>query len=249
MKKPDFKNSIKKLNEFLTKQDIEKIAFKALAGIWVLVILIVAVLRFAHGAREDIERKIIEAATDVKLRAVIKESEFVRYESLLSSVKYPEGSEEYTRAIKRDPFSEYTGEVTVKPGISAKHDFIIKSIERVQLPLVYKGYIELSDRIIGQINWRDSTRFVKVGSSLNSYSIRNITKDRIEAIDGKGQKVDFELNKPVFGDELEAMLYDNITNETFNVRLETEIDEYKVIDIAPDYVILLAKDIEIKLEK
>jgi len=45
------------------------------------------------------------------------------------------------------------------------------------------------------------------------------------------------------------MLYDNISKKTFNVEITGVIDDYKVIDIQPDCVILLSKGSEIKLTK
>lgn len=243
----DFANVVKKLIGLMPKFNIEKLVFKTMLGVWVFVIFTVIILRIFLGARDDVERRITEAATDMKL-PITKKSEIANYESFLNLVKYPEGIEEYTGGIKRDPFSEYKEELAIQPLAGIGHDFVLKSIDRVQLPLVYKGYIELPDTIIGQINWQDTTRFVKIGSILNGYRIHSITKEKIEAIDEEARKVKFELNKPVFSNELHAVLYDNISKKTFSVRARSEIDEYKVIKIEPDYVILLTKETEIRLE-
>ncbi len=247
MKIPDLFNLIKRLIEIIPKRDIEKLIFKILLGIWLLVIVVVVILRVTLEAHNDIEKKIIEAATSVKFPAEAK-TDMKKYETLLNLAKYPEGIEKYTRGIKRDPFSEYK-EITITPTAAIKHDFVLRSIDRMPLPMVYKGYIELPDRIIGQMNWRDATRFVEPGLTLNGYRISSVSKEKVEAIDEKGEKIEFELNKPIFGDELQAILYDNVSKETFNVGLSSEIADYKVVDIAPNYVILLSEDEEIKLER
>ncbi len=247
MKISDLSNLIKRLIEIIPKRDIEKLIFKILLGIWLFVIVAVVILRVTFEAHNDIEKKIIETATSVKFPAEAK-TDMKKYEALLNLAKYPEGIEKYTRGIKRDPFSEHK-EIMITPTGAIKYDFVLRSIDRMPLPMVYKGYIELPDRIIGQMNWRDATRFVEPGLTLNGYRISSVSKEKIEAMDEKGKKIEFEINKPVLGDELQAILYDNVSKETFNVGLSSEIADYKVVDIAPNYVILLSEEKEIKLER
>jgi hypothetical protein len=248
MKITGFIDLVKKIAGFIPIYNIEKFIFKILLGVWAFVILTVVILKAVLGTRDDIERRITEAATNVKF-STMKKSDIVRYESLLNLAKYPEGIEKYTRLIDRDPFSEYKKKHGVQIFDTAQYDFVLESIEKVQLPMIYRGYIELTDMIIGQINWHDTTRFIKVGSTINGYKIQDISKEKIEVIDANGKLIVFELNKPVYGEELQAILYDNISKKTFSVRLATTIGTYKVIDITPEYVILLAKGVEIKLKK
>lgn len=247
MKIPDFSGSIKKLADFIHKRNIEKLIFKALVAIWLLVIIVVIILRMTDNARNNIEEKIKEAATHVSITAKAK-TDIGKYEILLNLAKYPEGIEKYTREIKMDSFSEYK-KAAVKPAEGQEYDFTLRSIDSVPLPMIYRGYIELPDKIIGQINWHEATRFVETGTTLNGYRICDISKEKIEAIDENGQKIEFELNKYVSGDELEAVLYDNLSEKAFNARLSSEIGDYKVVDIAPNHVILLSKGVEIRLEK
>ena len=87
------------------------------------------------------------------------------------------------------------------------------------------------------------------GDALNGYRIRNISKEVIEATDKNGKNIQFKLNKPVLSDDLEAVLYDNISKKTFELKLASEIDGYKVIDIASNYVILLLDGEEIIIKK
>jgi hypothetical protein len=240
-------NKIKKIYDIIPKNNIEKLAFKVLLGVWVAVLLVILILKSVYVDRDDIEIRFMGAATETTFPAA-KKSDFSEYESLLEEVKYPE-EVAHMRGIKRDPFSEFKEELAMQPIITTAHDFVLQSIGRVQLPMVYKGYIELPDSIIGQINWYDSTRFVKPGSLLDGYKIRSVSKQKVEALNKEGEEIEFKLNKPVFGNELQAVLYDNISQKTFTVRVAGVIDDYRVIDISSDYVILLTEEEKIKLKK
>lgn len=248
MKVLPFQGIIKNIIEFLQREHIERTVFKLLLVVWFFVIIAVIVLWVTHSTRSDIEKIGLETTTDATY-PFLNASEIQQYESSLTLAKYPEEIEKYTSKMKRDPFSDHAEELLARPLGGAKYDFVLKSVEKVQLPLVYKGYIELPDKIIGQINWRDATRFVKTGSTLDNYRICSISKEKIEAIDEKGKKIEFERNKPVFSEELRAVLYDSVSDRTFDVQIASEIENYKVIDIAPEYVILLADGKEIRLEK
>jgi len=246
MKIPDLSNLLKRLVDHIPKRDIEKLVFKTLLGVWALVTVASAVLRVAIGGRDDIEKKMIEAARDVE--SLQKEKlDMGKYEALLTVAKYPEGLEEYLSEISRDPFSERKA-IIAKPSARQDYDFALKSVDHIPLPMVYRGFIELPDRIIGQVNWRDETRFVELGTALNGYKIRDISKKKIDAINEKGQELEFKLNEVIYGNELQAVLYDRLSRETFDVRQSAEIGEYKVIDIGPNYVILNLKGKELKLE-
>lgn len=248
MKIPDFANFTKKLIAFIPTRNIEKIAFRILLGVWLLIILVVIILGTILSASDDIEKRIKETATNVTFPA-IEESEIERYESLLNLAKYPEGIDEYIQKIKHDPFSAYKEELHVATRGPSEYNFILKAIDKIELPLVYKGYIELPDQIIGQINWRGSTKFVTVASTLNGYRIRDISKKKIDAIDEKGKNIEFKLNQPVFGDELQATLYDDVSKENFDVYIQSKIGDYEVVKITPDYVVLESESEEIKLER
>ncbi|MEA3305733.1 MAG: hypothetical protein U9R52_02850, partial [Candidatus Omnitrophota bacterium] len=188
--------------------------------------------------------RIKEAATSVKPPAA-NPSEIAMYKSLLDTVKHPKSIGEYTHEIRQDPFSEYREMLPVAFG--AERDFVLKSVDRMPLPLIYKGYIELPDRIIGQVDLEGATRFVKAGSTLNGYRILSVSRKKIEMTDASGKKLDFLLHRPVAGDELTAVLYDTLSKRTFTVYVFTEIGDYKVVDITPEYVILQYRDKEKKI--
>ena len=198
---------------------------------------------------DAIEKRISETATKMPLTPNVDTDEIKKYEGLLHQAQYPEPMAGYSQKPKRDPFSKYVEEV-IQVGVSpTEHDFALKSIGNVPLPVVYRGFIELPDKIIGQINWKDSTRFVEKGALLNGYKILAVTKDKIETVDADGRKWNFLINKAVLSDKLNAVLYDNISKKSYTVEVASVIDDYKVIDIQPDCVILLSRGSEIKLTK
>ncbi len=250
MRVPKITDAIKKIADLLPKSNIEKMVLKTLIAIWVVTLLAVVGLKAVKSTRDSIEKKISETATSMRISPSVSLEEIKKYEGILKGAEYPESKDAYAKGVKRDPFAKYNPEVAPVGVVSVTaHDFVLRSIGYVPLPIMYKGYIEMPDKLIGQINWKDTTKFVEDGGALNGYKIQRVAKDRIEAIDAEGRKINFLLNKPVLSDKLSALLYDNISKKTFNVEIAGVIDDYKVIDIQPDCVILLSKGSEIKLTK
>ncbi|MBU4488444.1 MAG: hypothetical protein KKI13_05200 [Candidatus Omnitrophica bacterium] len=247
MRFPKIQDLLKKITDILPKKDVEKIALKILVAIWIIVTISTFGLRFAKDEGDDIEKKISDAATKVPISPSVNQGDMKKYEKLINLSQYPEPMSEYDLKRRRDPFSKYVEEAAQIGAQPTEHDFTLKTIGRVPLPVVYRGFIELPNKLIGQINWKDSTRFVEKGSSLNGYKILTISKEKIGAVDEQGVKWDFVLNKPVPSDKLNAVLYDKISKKTYTVEASSVIDGYKVIDIQPDCVILLSKGSEIKL--
>jgi len=244
--KMDITGFLKKISEFIPKRDIARLVFKILLGVWAFVLVTVIALQTFSAARDDIEKRMTRIASGTKYRVSDKAVGTERYEHALRLTKQPEKPESYTGHITRDPFSEYRGIAVAAPELP-EYDFELKAVAQVPLPMAYRGYIELPDKIIGQVNWRNETKFVNAGSALNGYKIISISREKISAVDSKGVETEFFLNKPIFGDELEAVLYDRISKKTFSAQRSDAIGEYKVIDIGTNYVILDLKGEEIRL--
>lgn len=248
MKIPKITDAVKKIAGFLLKSNVEKVVLKTLIAVWVVTLLVIAGLKAVKSNRDDIEKKISEMATNMRIAPSVTCEEMQRYEGILDQAECPTPKSAYASGVERDPFSKNVpASAAAVP--AAVHDFVLDSIGNVPLPVMYKGFIEMPDKLIGQISWRNTTKFVEDGGVLNGYKIQRVAKDRIEAMDEQGRKVDFMLNKPVLSDKPGAVLYDNISKKTFNVEMASVIDDYKVIDIQPDYVILLLGGSEIKLTK
>ncbi|MDD5681079.1 MAG: hypothetical protein PHI59_07540 [Candidatus Omnitrophica bacterium] len=240
---------MKKITDFLPKTNVEKLALKTFIIIWIVTLFVTISLRAVKGNYDSIEKRISDMATKMRISPSVSPDEIKKYEALLNRIEYPETESVYAQKVKRDPFSAYTEEVIDATATTAEHVFSLRSIGHVPLPVMYKGYIELADKLIGQVSWKDATRFVEPGTSLNGYKIQRITKEKIDVIDEQGRKINFILNKPVLSDKLNAVLYDSISKKTFTVEMSGVIDDYKVIDIQPDYVILLSKGAQIKLTR
>ena len=241
---------IKSAAELIPRQDIEKYVFKLLLLTWAAIMVVLLILRAVLGPRDYVKRKIIEAAKTAQ-RFDVERTDIAGYESVFDKVKSPEPLEEYTVRISRDPFSKKKVKVEVKTEeiVRREHDFEIRSISKIPLPLVYRGYIELPDRIIGQVNWHHSTEFVNAGSVLNGYMVESVHKDRLLVTAGDGTRIEFRLNAPVLTDKLEAVLFDRVSKETFNVTENAKIGDYEVVDVSPNRVTMRINDKEMLLEK
>ncbi len=238
-----------KIADILPKKGAEKMILKALMLLWVIVLVVTFGLRLTKDKSDDIEKKMSAAAVKIPIPFYQGRDEMENYEKLLDFSQHPEPMSEYSLKFQRDPFSKYVERADRAGSQAASRDFTLKAVGNVPLPVVYKGFIELSDKLIGQVSWKDSTRFVEEGGSLNSYKILAVSKEKISAIDECGKEWDFFMNKPVMGDKLNAVLYDSVLKKTYTVEVASVIDDYKVIDIQSDCVILLLKGSEIKLTK
>ncbi len=248
MQAKNISEKIKSVAEFIPSQDIEKFVFKVLLLAWCAIIIVLIVLKAVLGPRDYVKRKIMEATKAVE-GFPIEQADIAGYESSFGAVKYPEAVEEYTVKISRDPFSEHRIEPKLEETVRADHEFAVMSVGNIPLPLVYKGFIELPDRIIGQVSWHKATRFVNPGSVLSDYTVESITKDRLTAAYSDGRKIEFKLNTPVLTDELQAVLYDDISKKTYSVKVSDRIGQYEVTDISRDHVIIQKDGKEIMLEK
>lgn len=248
MEARNISDRIKGIVELIPRHDIEKFVFKTLLLTWGLIIIVLIVLKAVIGQRDYVKRRVMEAAKGAE-KVPIEQADIIGYESAFDSVKYPEAVEDYSKKISRDPFSERRPDPEPIEVIRADRDFVLMSIEKIPLPLIYRGYIELPDRIIGQVNWHKSTRFVNRGSVLNDYTIESISKDVMLATYRDGREIEFKLNTPVLTDRLQAVLYDNISKESYNVQVSTRIGEYEVVEISRDHVVIRMDGKETVLEK
>ncbi len=239
---------LKGIAERIPRENLERTIFIVCTGAWIIAMVTVTVLRFTLDTGEAIEKRIAAAATAIRTED-ISSVDITRYEALLEREKYPENLVHYTGTLAHNPFSPHKERIVVEEDTGPSHLFELKSIDRVKLPLMYRGFIELPDKIIAQINWQTHTQFVNKGTRLNGYTVEDITKDVIVIREHNGKLLNFTLNKPVYGDEYEAVLYDSVTEKTYNVRESSTIDEYKVVDITPTYVIVTDNNTTVRLDR
>lgn len=159
------------------------------------------------------------------------------YIELLDKSKAPKEISEYAGLTGRNLFYEYhESEDAAKP-------FIVKEIKTVPLNFIYKGLIELpSNKVIAQINFENKTYFLKPEEFFAEYQVKEITKERCMVLDAKGKELELPYQKEVSGEEYEALLYDNKTKNSLNVKKDFKIREYQVLDIKADYVVLLQEN-------
>ncbi len=172
----------------------------------------------------------------------------------LSSVKFSEppeaikGLDKYKKALKelqsekkftsyqadfsRNSFSKY---VKIEP---PKPLFELRSIGRLPLNIQYNGFIEYSGGIIGQINLKGTTYFVKENAELIEYKTLELHRKYAVLEDSKGNKIKLPLREQVLSDEYEAIVYLTREDKTTKVRKGDKIKNFQVLDILPTYVVL-----------
>jgi len=117
------------------------------------------------------------------------------------------------------------------------------------LPLLYAGFIEMSDgRIVGQINWSGKTYFVKKGDNFNDYKVLEINSKFIKAKNKEGQ-LTLDYKKPVKGKNMLAKLRDTMDGKVYEVKKSDEIRGYKILDIKADSVLLYGENKEWVINK
>lgn len=156
------------------------------------------------------------------------------------------------------PLSRYSGLVTrnifVKPEkapvIFSPDSLRVVSIQPIRLPFIYNGFIQTADgTIIGQISWSGKTYFAKKGGKFKEYKVIDINKKAMTVENKNGQLLVLDYKKPAKGTELIAKLYNSIDDKTYEVRKDDQINEYKILDIKTDSVILYGQNKEWVINK
>lgn len=156
------------------------------------------------------------------------------YSEIIKMLKSPFPISKYQKLINRNIFMPPERETIVFSPEILK----ITSIERVNLPFIYNGFIQTSNgALIAQISWEGKTYFVKNGGKIKDYMVTEIGKNAIK-IEREGEELFLEFKKPAKGTELVATLYNSMDNKTYEVHKEDEINGYKILDIKSDAVIL-----------
>lgn len=156
------------------------------------------------------------------------------YSAIIKMLKTPFPMSKYQNLINRNIFIPPKTETIVFSPDTLK----ITSIERVNLPFIYNGFIQTSNgALIAQISWEGRTYFVKNGGRIKDYKITEISRNVIK-IERGGEELFLEFKKSAKGTELVATLYNSMNNKTYEVHKEDEINGYKILDIKSDAVIL-----------
>ncbi len=162
------------------------------------------------------------------------------YASIIERLKAPFNINRYKELFTKNIFIR-----PEKPTpVFTPENLKLVSTEPIILPFIYNGYIETEKAdIIAQVNWAEKTHFVKKGERFRDYKVIEILKKTLIA-EGKEGRLVLEFKKPVRGKELVAVLYDELDEKTYTVRKEEEINNYKILDIKANSVVLWGENKE-----
>lgn len=160
------------------------------------------------------------------------------YASIAERLRAPFDISRYKGLISRDIFVK----PEKPPVVFSPEKLKLVSVEPTTLPFIYLGYIQTATgTIIGQVNWGDKTYFLKKGDKFKDYKVIEIEKKRLITEGREGQLI-LEFKKPAKGKELVAKLYNELDERTYEMRKGEELNNYKILDITQESVVLLGPD-------
>jgi hypothetical protein len=148
-----------------------------------------------------------------------------------------------TVTIDRDIFVE-------KQDIVITPLFVLRSIEKEEIPIVFKGSIVRGDEvIIAQINWGNKTYFVKPNEMLKQWLIAEITENFVIIKDTDSKPFTLFLNRVTYSEIMVASVLYTKENKIYRVKVGDLVDDYKVLDIKNENVIVSNKNSQIIISK
>jgi hypothetical protein len=128
--------------------------------------------------------------------------------------------------------------------------FVVRAIEKEEIPIIFKGSIVRGDEvIIAQINWGNKTLFVKPNEMLKQWLVAEITENFVVIKDPDGKPVTLFLNRVTYSESMVASLLYTKENKIYRVKIGDFIDDYKVLDIKNENVVVSNKNSQIIISK
>jgi hypothetical protein len=157
-----------------------------------------------------------------------------KYATLMDNLKTDKDYSNYSTAFKRNGFLKY---IEPPPEIPP---FQLKAVRRKYLDIEYKGFIEsLSRGVVAQLKIKDRTFFVKEGDEVQGYTVKRVRSEYLLLTDSNGSEYRLPLREQVLSNEYEAAIYVTKTHKTVRAEIGDVINNFKVLDISPNNVVLL----------
>lgn len=143
------------------------------------------------------------------------------------------GKEKISDHLQRDIFQQYREEKKIV------YPMKIKEIVFNPQSFMYMGNIEKSPgEFIAQINWKDSTSFVREGDRLDEWTVVQIRKAEVKLINAKGRELLLPTRMRVRAYEPHVVLISNKTGKEYLLHQGDMAEGYKILDISQSMVIL-----------
>ncbi len=221
-------------------KNVYKIMTFVLGVVWIIVIL----KAFAPSSKSA-EVGSAEAIGMIKAVKDKDAADLGPYSSTLERIKSPYAISRYQDLLARNIFVR----PEAPPVVFTPNDLKIVSIEAVNLPFIYVGFIQTSSgTIIGQVNWSGKTYFVKKGEKLKDYKVTDVDT-RTMKLENRGGRLNLKLKETVKGKEFVATLYNSMDDKTYEVRRDDDVKGYKILDIKADSVIVYGQNKEWVINK
>ncbi len=129
-------------------------------------------------------------------------------------------------------------------------DILVKEILFAPLILKYMGFIERDNGdVIAQINFGQKTFFVKVGDKVDTWVIVGIEKDKVIVLGVEGEEKRLPIREKVFSSKPYAVLSSKASGKSQKLYIGDSFEQYKVLDIKDNTVILNSESGTLTLNK
>jgi hypothetical protein len=164
-----------------------------------------------------------------------------QYEDLVIQLKQTENFSQYEPYLTRSGFLKF---VEPPPKIPP---YELRGVRKIYLDIEYKGFIESLSDVVGQLKVKTRSYFVKEGDQVEGYTIERVRSDYMLLKDKNGVEYKLPLRERVLGNDYEAALYVTKTHKIIKVEIGDMVDNFKVLDISPDNVVLFNQNNNQKL--
>ena len=131
-----------------------------------------------------------------------------------------------------------------------KNPFVIQEIVFEPLSFMYMGHIERGPSdFIGQINWGDRTYFVKAGDMMQEWTVKEVAKERVIIVNKDGSETELPLYKQIFSEKPYAVVRKYGTQKVSKINIGDTLEQYTVVDITKNSVVLSSDSRTITLNK
>ena len=147
-----------------------------------------------------------------------------RYADFLNGLKEGIDPGQYPYLRERNIFERKTRRVEAVP-------FELLSVKRLQLPVIFSGYITKSDgSTVVQMNLKNETHFVSEGDVFDSYRVRRIEEEHI-TLENNGKLINLQYNKAYQTENFVAVLYDSAAKCKMAARKGEYVGSFEVTEI------------------